>query len=318
MSNEQKQESQLYGKAEKVQEPLPDTSFKVQETSSEPITEQPKTSNELPTEQPVTQSEITNPQPSTDMEVHHHAHHGHEKKTWKNYFWEFFMLFLAVFCGSIAELQLEHYIEHKREKQYIVALVKDLKTDTANLSFVIKEYWVLLKLRDSVFNSFDSIDRGGNKTFMRHLGYYYSGFPDFINADATIQQLKNAGGFRLLRSKPTVDSIIAYTADVNKAFINTNLLATMLNELNNFNSSIINYSAVVKATTKAYDLDKLQEQNLSLFISQDKAEKYKLYGKLLFFTQTMKNILETNFIPLKEHATSLIAFLKKEYHLEHE
>ncbi len=257
-------------------------------------------------------------QETENMEVHHHAHNPaepHHKKNWKSYFWEFFMLFLAVFCGSMAELQVEHYVEHKREHQYIVALVKDLKTDTANLSVVIKEYKGLLKLRDSVFYSFDSIDRGGNKTFMRHLEYFYIGFPDFINADATIQQLKNAGGFRLLRNKSAVDSIIGYTADVNKAFINTNLLATMLNDLNSFTSSIINYSTIVKATTMSYDLDKLQEQNLSLFISQDKAEKYKLYGKLLFFTQVMKSILETNFIPLKQHAINLISFLQKEYHL---
>ena len=32
------------------------------------------------------------------MEVHQHAQHG-GKKSWKSYFWEFLMLFLAVFCG---------------------------------------------------------------------------------------------------------------------------------------------------------------------------------------------------------------------------
>ena len=28
------------------------------------------------------------------------------------------MLFLAVFCGFLAEYQLEHTIEHRKEKQY--------------------------------------------------------------------------------------------------------------------------------------------------------------------------------------------------------
>jgi hypothetical protein len=31
------------------------------------------------------------------MEVHAHSH-SHGKKNWKAYFWEFLMLFLAVFC----------------------------------------------------------------------------------------------------------------------------------------------------------------------------------------------------------------------------
>lgn len=72
-------------------------------------------------------------------------------------------------------------------------------------------------MQDSLFNSFDSIDNGGNKLFLKLLPNF-TGFPDFVNADATIQQFKNAGGFRLLRNKPSVDSIFAYTSDVNKTF----------------------------------------------------------------------------------------------------
>ena len=36
-----------------------------------------------------------------------------------HYLREFLMLFLAVFCGILAEYQLEHTIEKDREKQYI-------------------------------------------------------------------------------------------------------------------------------------------------------------------------------------------------------
>ena len=38
------------------------------------------------------------------MEVHHHSHTS--RKKWMHYFWEFLMLFLAVFCGFLAEYQL--------------------------------------------------------------------------------------------------------------------------------------------------------------------------------------------------------------------
>ena len=61
------------------------------------------------------------------MEVHHHAHTA--RKKWTHYFWEFFMLFLAVFCGFLAENQLEHMIEHQREKQYMKSMVEDLEKD---------------------------------------------------------------------------------------------------------------------------------------------------------------------------------------------
>src|SRR5512138_1964293 len=64
-----------------------------------------------------------------NMEVHHHPH-AHTKKGWKDYFWEFLMLFLAVFCGFLAEYQLEHLIERQRGRQYIFAFYEDLKNDT--------------------------------------------------------------------------------------------------------------------------------------------------------------------------------------------
>ena len=66
------------------------------------------------------------------MEVHHHTHpeHSGSRKKWTHYFWEFLMLFLAVFCGFLAEYQLEHKIEKDREKQYVRSLIDDFREDT--------------------------------------------------------------------------------------------------------------------------------------------------------------------------------------------
>ena len=69
------------------------------------------------------------------MEVHAHAHTA--RKKWTHYFWEFLMLFLAVFCGFLAEYQLEHKIEKTREKQLCPSLVEDLKNDTLSLANAI-------------------------------------------------------------------------------------------------------------------------------------------------------------------------------------
>ncbi len=90
------------------------------------------------------------------MEVHHHAHT--ERKKWTHYFWEFLMLFLAVFCGFLAENQREHMVEHQREKQYMESMLSDLSADTATLTNGIP-----LKLRrigaiDSVFLFFNATE----------------------------------------------------------------------------------------------------------------------------------------------------------------
>ncbi|MDQ3552516.1 MAG: hypothetical protein M3413_13430, partial [Bacteroidota bacterium] len=73
--------------------------------------------------------EIINKQENSLMEVHHHGH-VHENKKWKEYFFQFLMLFLAVFLGFLAEYQLEHIVENNREEQYIKSFIEDLKADT--------------------------------------------------------------------------------------------------------------------------------------------------------------------------------------------
>src|ERR1044071_1970059 len=72
------------------------------------------------------------------MEVHAHTHS--ERKKFTHYLWEFLMLFLAVFCGFLAENFREHQIEHQREKQYMVTMLEDLKADTALLRQALA-YW---------------------------------------------------------------------------------------------------------------------------------------------------------------------------------
>src|SRR6478609_1394706 len=88
------------------------------------------------------------------MEVHHHSHS--ERKKWQHYLWEFLMLFLAVFCGFLAENFREHQVERQREREYMRSLVKDLQRDTAflNTGFPRKEERV--RAIDSVFLYFET------------------------------------------------------------------------------------------------------------------------------------------------------------------
>src|SRR6185503_10187300 len=80
----------------------------------------------LPPAQPA--STLTN-QPQQKMEVHHHGH-VHEKKKWKEYVFQFGMLFLAVFLGFLVENFREKSVERHIEREYIESLVKDMVTDS--------------------------------------------------------------------------------------------------------------------------------------------------------------------------------------------
>lgn len=70
------------------------------------------------------------------MEVHHHAHHE-GKRGWNSYIREFLMLFLAVFCGFLAEYQQEHVIEHQKEAKLMQTLSADLTNDKVTLQTYI-------------------------------------------------------------------------------------------------------------------------------------------------------------------------------------
>ena len=103
----------------------------------------------IPTEELETSSPT---QETQNMEVHHHAHdpaESHHKKNWKSYFWEFLMLFLAVFCGFLAEYQLEHKIEGERAKKYMYDMVENLKYDTIRYNRNLRNNEILGKQLDA-------------------------------------------------------------------------------------------------------------------------------------------------------------------------
>ncbi len=59
---------------------------------------------------------ITPKQEVENMEVHKHPHHVTHKKKWGEYLLEFFMLFLAMYLGFIAENVRENSVGRHREK----------------------------------------------------------------------------------------------------------------------------------------------------------------------------------------------------------
>ena len=143
------------------------------------------------------------------MEVHHHP--KMEKKNFKEYFLEFIMIFLAVTLGFLAESLRENVTDNEKEKQYIEGMLQNLKDDTAAMNNVLQENKLKVeKLKYTMsFSLKDLSDQKIRKEFYRSCNYigYYS---VFRSNDATMLQLKNSGGLRLIKKKNVADSIAAY------------------------------------------------------------------------------------------------------------
>jgi hypothetical protein len=146
------------------------------------------------------------------MEVHHHSHGpSHQKKRWTHYFWEFFMLFLAVTLGFFVENQREHLIEHRQEKQYMKLMREDLVNDTAQLQNSLADIDRSVRSLDSSLFFLVNTGTAGEKA---KDAYRFSSVAlmriPVVFTDRTLTQLKNSGRMRIVRSQKVMDALTHY------------------------------------------------------------------------------------------------------------
>ena len=252
------------------------------------------------------------------MEVHHHAHTS--RKKWTHYFWEFIMLFLAVFCGFLAEYQLEHQIEKDRAKQYISSLYEDLKTDTARLNHLIGYDQEKISVLNTMINCYDSVSKNLDATGCTGILIKHSkSNRSFHITDRTLRQLANAGGFRLLR-KQDADSILAYESLFiqYQNFENTifqeaqDNVRNTLNQLADF-KVLYPMQISVSILTNIDTSDSLLKG--PLLFSADKVLMNKWFNELAMYlrvTNAQRNLL----IAFRNKATGLIEYYKQKHPLE--
>lgn len=186
------------------EEDLPDNKAELNKEEAA-VTDQTPTKN-------ITETIKTN---EPDMEVHHHAHESHGKKTWRAYFWEFLMLFLAVFCGFLAEYQLEHYIEKQRAEDFASSLQADLTSDTASIHMVITRLEFCANKIDTLTQLIkDEPGLKNNTADFYAYNVFAFIFPLTTPNESTLQQLLNSGALRYFKNKQLVDSIKYYNTNV--------------------------------------------------------------------------------------------------------
>lgn len=246
------------------------------------------------------------------MEVHAHTHTA--RKKWTHYFWEFLMLFLAVFCGFLAEYQLEHKIEKDREKQFIKSLLADPEDDEKILSTMTTSEKLGIASLDTLMDLLNSPatakQNGDQLYYVARMGPRYI---PFANNSRTFDQLKFSGGFRLIRYPEASNKIMDYY----NQFSLLRLLESNYNqEFDNFKNSAAKIldpailrrqetdeGVILRSTDnpvlRTYDPERLKELGFHT-LQMNGSRRSKLL------------ILET----LKKGAEELMAYLKSKYHLE--
>ncbi|TMI97325.1 MAG: hypothetical protein E6H08_02270 [Bacteroidetes bacterium] len=260
------------------------------------------------------------------MEVHHHAHlasgetHTSRKK-WTHYFWEFLMLFLAVFCGFLAENLREHQIEKEKAKQYIYSLYEDLKNDTIRINQLLAYDKEKVEALSNMYACYDTVMKDLRSTACMGILIKYSrSNRGFVLTDRTLKQLANAGGYRLL-NKADADSIIIYE-NMYKGYLDfqTTVFQGSQDNVRNTLNQIANFK-VIAPTQVATGLMSMAGDTTSstlngpLLFTEDKFLLNKWFNELALYLRTT-NGQRNSATQLKSKAIALIQYYKAKYHLE--
>lgn len=235
-----------------------------------------------------------------------------KKKNWKSYIKEFLMLFLAVFCGFLAENYRGNMVEKKQERQYIQSFIEDLKSDTANLKRNLDFRKMKMIQMDSFMLLLSNQTIKGHENDLYFFGRSLVRTVWFQNNDRTFAQLKNSGALRLIRNEQATDSIMAYQKLVERLITNHEddrteryIAFPVISQI--FNPFVFDQMVTATGIQRPTDnpplrsYDPALQQDLAFCIHQLKGSTF---------------IIETRLAQLNDKAIRLIALLNKEYDLE--
>jgi hypothetical protein len=183
---------------EKVQQPDENISQQLLTpiTGEQPGTVEPETINSSSDDTGEAELKQETLQSQTDMEVPHH-HHAHHSKTWKDYLYEFLMLFLAVTAGFFVENQREHYIERERAKKFSKQLLADLRLDSALFENRNRDMHGMQKGHDNLINLLTKRSDATDKEILETLLPLTFVFDLPVTATTYIQ-MKTSGSLRYI------------------------------------------------------------------------------------------------------------------------
>jgi hypothetical protein len=245
------------------------------------------------------------------MEVHHHPHV--EKKNFKEYFLEFLMIFLAVTMGFFAETIREKISETHREKDYIAGLINNAQNDTSNLNELIRENDLELKGIDSLGKI--SKNNFTNNSVQDSLFFYSFNYTAnlhiFTFNDLTLVQLRNAGGYSLIKTDNVADTIALYE------YKNNNIILQERFYTESYLQIWVSLKQVFDFTLSAkffhiYNTTNKIPSDIYVLISKDEEKMHLLFNNYWTFAGTLNgynNMLKGHL----EYLKGFIIFLKQKY-----
>ena len=238
------------------------------------------------------------------------------------------MLFLAVFCGFLAEYQLEHKIERDRAKQLAKSFYDELKNDSAS---VAEKFQNRIKMENSVqylMNYFkDSSITNLSKIFVVnfHHGIFFNIPTVFEPRMAVLEQLKNSGSLRYFKSnelQKLVGDISVAIQNINdRKAIESSYRQTYLTPflIKHYNSDFEIATRKLGAKNLLEFIANYENSNTEIPFKLRKSETFdagETNNMLSLFGITYRGTRTIQFQKYMELNAELLKLLRKEYHLK--
>lgn len=257
------------------------------------------------------------------MEVHHHPHI--EKKNFKEYFFEFIMIFLAVTLGFFAEQTREHFADKAKEKEYMREIAENLKYDTIRCSINSQMNMQSIAGLDSFRTELKNAVGGNvNSNRLYYFNRYTSEIHHAVFNKSAITELKNSGSLRLLGNKKIVLELSDYyerKVSATEAYLPSqaplNGYETEFFSLLYLDDVIQAYDSIQTSSYRIkYDYQNILHHQPVLRLLDDNATQLERFYTAVARLEIQIKQYDFWLLYCKTAAEKLITDIQKEYHLE--
>ena len=258
------------------------------------------------------------------MEVHAHSHTSRQK--WTHYLWEFLMLFLAVFCGFLAENQREHYVENQRANQLAKNLYKEIYAD----SIAVQQKIAIRNTKEGECAYFINYVR--DSSLITLSDHFYPAFTwAFLQSatlmfepnDGILNQLRNSGELRYFKSSELQAIIGKLSVSIaNVRSRNEKEYSYIEFYLRPFSIKHYDFEWYEELTQQGKLTllealsQKIQMPVAGKIVNADKFNRQEAENIAFYYLLMLRGTRQTQYIPYTMINHQLLEILRKEYHVE--
>jgi len=237
---------------------------------------------------------------------------------YKDRIFEFLLVFVAVFLGFWADSWREKINDEERERQYILSMYYDLKSDTSNFNLNLAKTNEVSNNMHKIVSLLSSTARfDSSLSIYRYARSITYNAPFYQPNQRTYEQMKFAGDLRLVRSIAISDSITSYYNSLIWILTQNYYIRQRLGDYMGAAENIFDGNSFMAILENKTDTELLNTIPNSKYVTTDSLLFNKLYVRTQYFYGACKVTAVSANEALRK-STNLLKLLKDKYKIKDE